>query len=120
MDARRPAGPLNPWRPLVPAVTVLDRCGTDQARTEAHDVELRWCHGQGRHPTADIAVFSRVQRIQISPTPFVWAAFTLVSRGMGGVVVHGDTGSCGLVQISWAVRRQNRARGRLGLGIEPR
>jgi hypothetical protein len=38
------------------------------------------------------------------------AAFALISRGADRLVVQGDPGSCGWVQISWAEQRQNRAR----------
>jgi hypothetical protein len=40
---------------------------------------------------------------------FGWAAFALISRGADRLVVQGDPGSCGWVQISWAEQRQNRA-----------
>jgi hypothetical protein len=70
--------------------------------------ELGESSGQGRDRTADLAVFSRLRRIQIRPARFTSVAFALVSRGPGESVVQDGTSSCGLVQISWAERRRNR------------
>jgi hypothetical protein len=56
-----------------------------------------------------IPVFSRVPLIQCRSWWFGWAAFALISRGADRLVVQGDPGSCGWVQISWAEQRQNRA-----------
>jgi hypothetical protein len=69
--------------------------------------ELSEPGGQRRDRTADLAVFSRVRRIQIRPARFTSVAFSLISRGPGGLVVQDDTGPCGSVRIGWAERWRN-------------
>src|SRR5829696_7704827 len=78
---------------------VLDRCGTDPARTEPSDVELRWCNRQRRHPTADPAVFSRVRLIRVRPRGYVGVAFSLISRVGVDSVAPGDPTPFALVRI---------------------
>jgi hypothetical protein len=54
---------------------------------------------QGWDRTADLAVFSRVRLIRVRPARYARVAFALVSRGPGGLIIQGDAGSCGFVQI---------------------
>ena len=94
---------VSPGRALMPRDPQRCRCG-------------RWAGtGSNRRPCG-------FQLGVTSPGPSALIrliAFALVSKGLGGLIVQSDTGSCGSVQISWAERRQNQTIGSLGLGIEP-
>ena len=83
---------------------VRDRCGTDQARTEPSAADHGGAMagtGSNRRPCG----FQPGAAIRRRSWWFGWAAFALISRGADRLVVQGDPGSCGSVQISWAEQR---------------
>jgi hypothetical protein len=88
-------------------------------RLSAEAAELGEPGGQGRDRTADLAVFSRARLVRRRPARFACVAFALVGTGADRLIVQGDTGSCGSMQISRAEPWQNRTPRPRGLRHTP-